>query len=165
MSPLFFKVVILNGCIIFHCVSLSWFISPRAHTHCPPDLCTHTQPPPIHPHTLTARCVVNALTHTPAAPHLHNGGDFPARGEQCTGHVDPAGWGSSLFLLLSLRQTDVGTDSRQQTERADRRQAGVRGSRCNGFGVSGLLRRSGMGKVGRWAAGLRSDRKAAGQSS
>lgn len=87
----------------------------------PCPLYTYTTPP-IHPHTLRAHCLINTLTHTPVAPSLHNGGDFPARGEQCTGHVDPAGWGSSLFLLLSLRQTAVGTDTRQ-ADRESRQEA------------------------------------------
>lgn len=42
----------------------------------------------------------------------------------------------------------LGQTPDRQTERADRRQTGVKGSRCNGFGVSGLLRRSGDGEGG-----------------
>ena len=52
--------------------------------------------------------------------------------------MDPAGWHSSLFLLLSLRQTDVGTD----TDRTGGQGVQVGGGGGsgegggNGFGVS-----------------------------
>lgn len=53
-------------------------------------------------------------------------------------------------------------DSRQREQTGDRQGSGEVDAMALGCL---LLRRSGMVKVGQWAAGLRSDRKAAGQSS
>lgn len=69
--------------------------------------------------------------------------------------MDPAGWGSSLFLLLFLRQTDVETDA-DKTGRQGRKEAAGAGPKeggGNGFGVFGLRGDQVTWKLGLWRAG------------
>ena len=65
--------------------------------------------------------------------------------------MDPAGWGSSLFLLLFLRQTDVGTDTDKTDKTGSREEQEVdRGGpgEASGSGFGGV-----QGKVGLLGAG------------
>lgn len=72
--------------------------------------------------------------------------------------MDPAGWGSSLFLLLFLRQTDVETDT-DKTGRQREQEGGCGGGGGakegggNDFGVFRLRGDQVTWKMGLWRPG------------
>lgn len=70
--------------------------------------------------------------------------------------MDPAGWGSSLFLLLFLRQTDVETDADKTADRESRKEAvgaGAKEGGGNDFVVFRLRGDQVTWKVALWRAG------------